>query len=596
MATIRTTRFAGLRPAVSSREIDRNRATIAHNTRLTDGSLRPFRSARHVRTEAYDIKAIHLPSDTGCCTEPVTYDHCTSFTETPSEGDCCCWGHMIAWHHDCDRSPEWVDVCDNTTCALPLPAPATPLVPVLVNDGAMNDANCGTDCNVYKGPDQRSYTYTWVNCSGAESRPAPASPAVSAYDDQSWRVCGFDTPPANAIAVRIYRTSSTLEDGSKVSQRFDTTFQLVEEIEFETAGVMPPALAGNCYLDDHRLVDIAWGTLQTHHNCDPPVCMDQVVVTEQGYLVGFHGNNLFVSERNEPHNWPEKYRVALPDKIVALAAHYDMVYVATTGRPYRVNIAFRAAGADADATVDPVPYPEAYPCVQRQTMVATSFGAMYVTERGLVMLQPNGNAVLVSKSRIGEDEWVKYIPNMAAWWNGKYVAVRAPAGKGFIFDVLDRAEGGLDLGDFVTIDLPADAIHAGRDGKLYFANGRDLFAFGEDTTFMDYTWRSKTFRMNAPVALAVAKVVGDFGGPVTFSLYVGTSNVPYYSRVVTSSEPFRLPARGRFTEWQVEVKGRTRVHEVHVGPSLWDLARDLEDARGGRSVNVGGLRDDGVAG
>jgi len=593
VATIRTTRFAGLRPAVSSREIDRNRAVVAHNARLVDGSLRSFRSPVHIRSETFDIKTIHLPSDMGCCTEPVAYDHCVSITETPTEGSCCCWGHMIAWHHNCTE-PEWVDVCEKTTCQLTLPAPAVPLTPMLLVDGTMNDANCGDDCSPYKGPDQRSYTYTWINCSGAESRPAPPSPAVLAYDDQTWSLCGFDTPPANAVAVRIYRTSSTLEDGSKVSQAFDTTFQLVEEIELDPGAALPPALAGNCYVDNKRLADIAWGTLLTHHNCDPPACMDQVVVTEQGYHVGFHGNDLYVSERNEPHNWPEKYRCVLPDKIVGIVAHYDMVYVVTTGRPYRVNIAFRAAGAEADATVDPVPYPERYPCLQRQTLVETSFGAMYVSERGLVALQPNGNAVLMSKPRIGEDDWIRFMPNMAVWWQGKYVGVRSPAGIGFIFDVLDRAEGGLDLGDFVTIDLPADAIHAGRDGRLYYSKGADLFAFGEGTTFTEYTWRSKTFRMNAPVAMSAAKVVGDFGGPVTFSLYVGTSNVAYYSRVVTSSEPFRLPARGRFIEWQVEIKGRTRVHEVHVGPSLWDLARDLEDARGGRSINVGGLRDEGV--
>jgi hypothetical protein len=586
--SIRVTRFAGLRPAVSSREIDRNRATTSHNTRLTDGSLRPFRSARHVRTEAYDIKAIHLPTDMGCCTEPITLDHCASFTETPSEGSCCCWGHVIQWHHDCTE-PEWLDVCEKTTCTLTLPAPALPASLALVDAGSMKDAACGAtgaDCTAYAGPDQRAYTYTWINCSGAESRPAPPTRVVQAYDDQTWEICGFDTPPPNAVAMRLYRTSSTMEDGSKKQHAFDTSFQLVEEI------ALP--MAGNCYTDDKRLVDIAWGTLQTQHNCDPPACMTQVVVTEQGYHVGFEGNTLYVSERNEPHNWPEKYRTVLPDKIVAIAVHYDMVYIGTTGRPYRMGVAFRAAGAEADATIDPVPYPDALPCLARDTMVATSFGAMYVSERGIVMLQPNGGAVLVSKSRIGEDDWVKYIPNMAAWWQGKYVAVRAPAGKGFIFDITDRTEGGLDLGDFVTIDLPADAIHSGRDGKLYFAAGRDLFVFGEDTTFMDYSWRSKTFRFNAAQGLSAAKVVADFGAPVVFSLYVGTSNVAYYSRVVTSSEPFRLPARGRHLEWQVEIRGKSRVHEVHVGHSMWELARDLEDARGGRSINVGGIRDGGV--
>jgi hypothetical protein len=404
---------------------------------------------------------------------------------------------------------------------------------------------------------------------GVESPPAMPSLTVKSYDDEAWRLSNFSAPPVNAVAVRVYRSSSYMETGEQIPIAPQTSYQLVEQV--------PLPLVGGVYVDSRRLKDLDYGTLMTEDSCPPP-CMEQVFSTQSGYAVGWAGNDIYFSERYEPHNWPTRYRTTLPHRIVGMAVTGDFVFVGTTGQPFRINTAPAIPAnqqAVVDLTIDPLPYDENYPCLGRHTMVSTNFGAMYVTHRGLVALQPKGAAQLISRDRIDEDDWMGMAPNIAAWHNGKYIAVRAPAGDGMVFDVKDSAEGGLDLGDFVTVDLPAVALHSGRDGFLYYGH-RDggVYRWGDGPQVRTYRYRSRIHRLPGVVAFYAMKVVGDYGPPVTARIYVDGRLV--YEGQFTSSRPRRMKRIGRGIEFQVELEGETRVHEWHIATSLADL---IEDAK-----------------
>ncbi|MFZ1491149.1 MAG: hypothetical protein WAS51_14520 [Ilumatobacteraceae bacterium] len=582
MPSIRVLRFGGIRPALTDKHLAGENATVAHNCELRDGSLRPFKKPLLVRTEDYDIKAIHRPySAAACCPAVRTWDHCVSVTHPPLPGECSNFAYYLAWHHGCKNTPaDRVDPCSSTTWPLVVPHPAFAPRISLAKDTDQDNNHQGALWNYpgpdqasgatqdpfaveyYQGPDARSYVYTWVDIFGIESAPSPPSQQVLAYDTQWWQISGFDTPPPNAVCMRLYRTSASMETGSRPNIPLQTSFQLVDEL--------PLPIAGNTYIDQRRLVDIAWGTLQTIEQCDPPCCFEQVIEVESSFHVAFRGNTIWVSERHEPHNWPEKGRVELPHRIIGLANNLDRVYIATTGQPYRMNVAFAKSGDTADYVVEPVAFNEMLPCLQQQTMVPSTRGAMYLSKRGLVHLMETGPAVVATNQRFDEDNFLQYAGNIAAWFRGKYVMTRSPVGRGVFVDFKDNSEGVLELGDIVTADLDADVLHAGSDDRLYFSKGPRLYTWDEGYEPMTYRWRSKIYRFDQVTSLAAFKVVGQFGPPVKFRLWASGRLV--HEREVTRSCPLRLPSFGRHIEYQFELEGTTRIDEVHLATSVAELS------------------------
>jgi hypothetical protein len=561
MASVFQRQFAGIRPAIDDINLDPRYAVTAHNARLRDSTLKAWKAPARVSTD--DAATIYRLADNQTCCGPLqTWSTCVfPLSGMPSPNTCHEFDQLVLFHPNCTIEPQRYIYCTGEVAPLVVPGPTRALVAYPITVGTLKD-------HPYAGPDARAYTYTWVDKFGIESRPAFPSATLKSYDDETWRLTGFDAPPPNAVAVRIYRASSYFETGETIAITNNTSFQLVSEV------ALP--LAGNIYDDNKKLNELAYGTLLTDENCDPP-CMEQVSATQAGYAVGFSGNDIYFSERYEPHNWPTKYRTTLPHKIVALVVTGDIVFVGTTGQPFRINTApaVPANGStQVDLTIDPLPYDENYPCISRYAMVSTSFGAMYTTHKGLVALQPRGPAALVSRSRVDEDDWLRMAPNLAEWYNGKYYATRSPAGRGFIFDMREGAEGELDIGDLVTVDLPAKALHAGRDGHLYFSHvdGSGVYRWNAGPARTEYIYTSKQFRLPGVVGMSAFKVVADYGAPVKFELFADRRLV--YTTLVSSAVPHRLPRFGTALLYQVRLTGTTRVREWHVGAAVADLTEE----------------------
>ena len=561
MASIAQRQFAGIRPAVADRNVDPRYATRAHNVVLRDSSLKAIRTDTQVLTTAART-VLRLPDNQTCCGPLIAWPSCVfPLVGMPAPKTCHEFDQIVIFPQRCEGEPQRYLPCVPEYAPLVVPAPRKVLSLTRLATGAL-------ETHPYAGPDARAYTYTWVDKFGIESPPALPSMLVKSYDDERWRLSNFDTPPAHAVAVNIYRTSSFMETGEAIPIAPQTSYQLVEQV--------PLPLIGGVYVDSRKLIDLDYGTLQTEDNCPPP-CMEQVFNTQSGYAVGWSGNDIYFSERYEPHNWPTRYRTTLPHRIVGLAVTGDFVFVGTTGQPFRINTAPAIPAnqqAVVDLTIDPLPYDENYPCLGRHTLVSTSFGAMYVTHKGLVALQPKGAAQLISRDRIDEDDWMGMAPNLAAWHNGKYIGVRAPAGDGMVFDVRDGAEGNLDMGDFVTVDLPAVALHSGRDGFLYYAH-RDggVFRWAHGPELREYTYVSKIHRLPGVVGMLALKIVGAYGPPVGVEIYVDGRLA--YTGQRTNSKPKRLPPIGRGLEYQIKLTGTTQVHEWHLATSVADLVEEI---------------------
>lgn len=557
MPGVRVRVFGGMSTATGDRHLGPTLSSHAYNTELRDGALRAFREPKEVARADFDVATVvELPSTSEACGAPLLLDYCATVTY-PLDPGCAGMTKAIVWSEG-PQPHRWYDPSDKSWHPVVVPAPEVAPVAVRTTAGTLETED-------FRGPDQRAYTYTWVDRFNAESPPAPPSAAVAAYDDEVWRVTTSATPPANAAAIRIYRTSSDLDPEPAQNP---ASFQLVAEV--------PIADWSGTFFDDLRLIDMPYGTLLTTQNCPPPACLRDVRQLDSGAHVGFAGQDVWFSEVNEPHNWPGRYRITLPFEIMNLVANNDVVYVSTRGNPFTIRTGVMVDEMTGDTVVraNPVMYDQFYPALGRRTMVTTAWGAVYVGREGLVGLQPSLPARVVSRQLIDEDTWWKFMPNRLAWLNGRLYGSRAPHGPGLLMDVRGEPEGPKDLADWVLIDLAATDIHAAPSGRLLLAKGQAAYEWDAGTDRKTYRWRSRRMVRDALLGMRAGKVVGSFGAPVTFRLLLDDRVV--FERTVGHRRPFRIPFTSRGLEWQIEIEGSTTVHELHVASSMSELTEAVE--------------------
>ena len=543
MPSIHITRFGGVRPAVSERALPSTYAQVAHNAKLQDGTLKPFAAPAKVKDTEFEPCTIWTPPEIECCPDIMCWPGCVWPTTPPDPG---CQGFSWAAIYAQGADPIRMNICTGEAAPLCVPAPLDPLSASVVNEGDVND---------YTGPDERVYTYTWVDQFGVESAPAPAAYAGAVNDNGYVELSGFGAPPVHICEVRLYRTTSAMN----VDQG-DVSFQLVETLSPQTVKTV----------DGARLKDLEYGTLLTEHRCCPPDGLQCVFDTELGYQVGFVGNQLMFSERHDPSNWPDVNRFTLPTKIRGLAVYGDIVYVGTAGAPYR---AFLGVGQDPvfqtpALAVDIKPFGMLAPLTRSGNIVATPDGAFIASPKGLFAL--SGDRIAnVSRSRIEDCDWPDFYPHRIEWANGRLFASKWPSKGGWIMDMRVGDNGAVDIGDLVTVDYAPKASSHGVSSRLLFSGADGVYEWGAGPEKLPYRWRSKCFVSAGLLAFNAAKVVADYGPPVGFKLVQDGRVV--VDKLVESGEPFTLPICGRGLKFEIELTGTTRVHEVHVATSRPEL-------------------------
>ena len=556
MPSIRIDRFGGLRTAISPHALGATSAQVAHNAKLTDGSLRALRAPAKVKDAALEPGTIWESPDTdACCGEVMCWEDCVYPVLL---SDCGEFGYAALFgRRSADKvvqEPEQFELCGDDVCPLCVPQPPGALVVDKLSDGSGP---------AFESPDERAYTYTWVDKFGRESAPACATAAGTSWDDGSWQITGFSAPPAHVCEVRLYRTGAAPAAGDESGL---PTFQLVASFDPTD---MPPTI-----VDDTRLKDIAFATLLTVDVCCPPYGLSDVRETDSGYLVGFVRNDIYFSERNEPHNFPDRHRYSLPDRIVGIAVYGDEVFVGTTGRPYRMVLG---------EAVDPViqrprldvavqPYGVSAPLTNPRTIVATQDGAFLGSPLGLYALR-GPRAVEIGRLRIDDCGWSEWNPSSLEWCNGKLYGSCYPNGRGWSLDVRS-GDSEPEFGDLVTLDYAPAAQHKGVSGRLLHSREDGVYAWECGDDLLTYRWRSKKFLLQGHLSMEAALVVGEFGPPVDFRVYQDGDLI--VDRKVGSSDPFLLPICGRGKCFEIELEGTTRIHEVHIGTSVVELteARD----------------------
>jgi len=296
----------------------------------------------------------------------------------------------------------------------------------------------------------------------------------------------------------------------------------------------------------------------------PPSDMKGLTAIPGNFLAGFHENEVCFSEPNKCYAWPPGYRQSVHYPVVALGVYGNTVIVETTEEIYLMTGTHPASMVMDDNSIKKA-------CLSSRGNVITENGTFFPTVEGMLFIGAGGVRV-VTADIMKMNEWKARQPatmhayfyngdivcfhrvdwseayyalveaikqeNIEYYYGDEYLAgsfgthsfgtrtfggsklksTRIPydleSGEGFVLG------SGLSEGTIVRLDYAFCGFMDHSSGYLYVVrkNGddeyviRQLDASAENTIA---TWTSKLFQMQFLINFGAAKVVADFGTPLS---------------------------------------------------------------------------------
>ncbi len=418
----------------------------------------------------------------------------------------------------------------------------------------------------------RSYTYTWVNEFGEESTPAlPVTGSGNA--NGVWHIGNIKDPPVVAgyaayTKKYLYRTITGASG--------QTTFYRVNTVPIGTltydddGSVMTDAiLASNL-------------TLESTNWALPPATLKGWIAMPNGFLIGFDGNTVYMSEAYHFHAWPAEYKQATETPIVGLGVLGQTCVVCTQGYPATITGVQPATCAFTKSNSNE-------PCLSRGSIVSTPDGVVYASPNGLILVGPDGisNA---TKALITRDDWLKdFTPEYlrACRYQDGYLAVRMPPlpdpRSAFFLDPTALKVALTELSDFENVlnicpDFWSGEVFMILSGKVqqWDPPGDDLmptmwlskeyqYPFQENFGCYSIYWDDARYKTN-PYA-------SDILPPdekVRFKVYANR-RVVYDEEVPLNGHAIRLGSGFKADVWQFEIRARAPVYSLHVASTIKEL-------------------------
>lgn len=121
----------------------------------------------------------------------------------------------------------------------------------------------------------------------------------------------------------------------------------------------------------------------------------------------------------------------------------------------------------------------------------------------------------------------------------------------------------------IRLDTANDMLYMFCDTENYyfdFQNNRtdviNITATSTNFTATSYTWRSKKFKFDQPVAFKIGRVLAESYINAIFKLYA--NGVLVFTKTVTSDKPFRLERLEEKRYWEVEVISSDTIHSISI--------------------------------
>jgi hypothetical protein len=400
------------------------------------------------------------------------------------------------------------------------------------------------------------YVYTYVNDWGWESGPSPVSAQLDRPSDSTSTIGGFATPPSgnyNITRVRIYRTQA----GASGSANF---FQMPSSITAGTANYDIPiataSVTDNNLTLGSTLATADWASDITGLSCLTPLW--------SGMMAGIIKNAFRFCVAYTPYAWPDAYDATPPDsKPVGIGVFGQTMVGLTTGRPLIIS------GSSPDS-MDQQTAPLLQGCVAPLSIVSMDNGVAWASNDGLCWIGSSGVKLLTAGVMLKED-WQALVPTTITGfhWGGLYIGSYSTDGgttrKGFIVNPGAQSPG------MYFMDTGYDVAFFDKLANQLFVYNNSTGVIGKwdsGSTFMNATFRSKTFRSPRPINYAAGIVIADTY-PVTVTIFA--DGVQKFQSSIASRGAFRLPSGFTARDWQVEVQTQGQVQLVELATAIQEL-------------------------
>lgn len=449
----------------------------------------------------------------------------------------------------------------------------------------MYDRECGD-----KLPFNTAFCYTYVNGCGEESQPSWPSNHIDFYDGDAVKLSVDDVPPENATKRRWYMLVS---DSDGIGRwLFVGEHSVGEKVFYNT----------NCAMNLGEELD-------TEYDGAPPTCVSGVAAIGNNQIALWQGKHLYFSQRHRHHAFADKdeykvlYNILRAEEVTAPIEQnvHHTVLLLTDGLHYIVNTSQDAVDIAEVETHAPA-YGAEFACVADRIMF---FGG----PRGLYEF--NGAGVkLITGQFFTEREWTDYADeNTRIAFNNDRLH-----GVGKKCWIMEFSDDDRREPSFVLTTERAKNVYAHVVGGLVFVmeNG-ELRKWGHHTNNNRCAvWRSpiithaglwrpvslkvvsphytflsagaesclaefKNFRKKYPHVTA-DMFVREFpqykayyselsGKRLSVEVIVYADGREYYRREVFNNKPVHLPRKYRAIDWQVEVRTKIPIDEIHVQTS-----------------------------
>lgn len=401
----------------------------------------------------------------------------------------------------------------------------------------------------------RIYLYTYVTQWGEESAPSPASDVFVGNTSGAWNITLPDVAPSNTYNITgiVYATGQlrlTLNtvfglraketinvagaDAAVNAQYRITSIDVVNKFVYITTanpGAITLVTGTATRLAPHNTVGLTKRVYRSITTTDgtqyflvgdkisvatttfadsatvigepipsigwsmPPADLEGITVHPSGAMVGFVGNQVYISEPYAPYAWPLSYVLVLDFPIVALSISGQSAIIGTAGKPYILTF------SDPESAT-PQKLDNNWPCLSKLGMISFNAGVYYPTNLGLAYIGSGGTRI-VTEELYAQRNWDLVNPRTfkAAAYDNRYYATYEKEGATSIL-VISEVQG------IVQVTIPAQAMFTDREtGEIYIAQDKkiqQLNTLSEGN--LEYSWTSKVFILPEPTNLGAARL------------------------------------------------------------------------------------------
>jgi hypothetical protein len=523
--------FGGIVPRLPWHMLPKTSATIAHDVKIHNGKLEPWRERKAVGTAVQDAVCVYYH---GCCS--YTFDKCVYLTRYVTDYD----RLYLTGRNDYPEVGELGDNCSLTTYRLGVPAPTkAPTVKGTYAEG--------------RDVDSRSYVYTFVNVFGEEGAPSPVSEHVSVRDGTDVVLSGFDIPDTTygVMFINVYRTATVWRSGNDKEH--------VEATEYLFVGSTP---VNSSYFTDNVKTKYLGHAIETEEVREPPQDMRQITyLTGTGVLAGCCGNTIHFSKAYQPYNWPAEYDLTLPYNIVNIKSLGSVLFVSTDGYPFIIDGSQNCQPQQCRQVTEVFTPLADISCGHVNSSIVTPFGMIYSSRDGLVLVAQNGTYQLITTAWFSTDDWVKIRPDTVrmGYWRG-YVFVTTDT-LSFMLQIDGNTYNDVKAANLVTLSDKPVAYTLTPHGELVMLEDNILWQWNAGVKYRKYTWTSRMLGFGGEGTPTVAKVKTD---GIDLSI-ISEQGETAFSRFVPNDTPVRLKRLVRGREWRVNLSGKGTVEYVNLG-------------------------------